>query len=65
MVYLNFNDLSEEAQTRLLENSRKDVEQKYGDSIRQYIRENPTSFEKTIEEEAQRNLFTYTYVFNI
>ena len=65
MVYLNFNDLSEEAQTRLLENSRKDVEEKYGESIRQYIRENHTSFEKTIEEEAQLNLFKYTYVFNI
>lgn len=26
MVYLNYNDLSEETQNRLLENSRKDVE---------------------------------------
>jgi hypothetical protein len=30
MVYLNFTDLSEEAQNRLLENSKKDVERKFG-----------------------------------
>ena len=45
MVYLNFTDLSEEAQNRLLENSKKDVERKFGDAIRKYVKENYTCFE--------------------
>lgn len=65
MVYLNFTDLSEEAQNRLLENSKKDVERKFGDAIRKYVKENHTNFETMIEEEALRNLYSYTYVFNI
>ena len=65
MIYLNFTDLSEEAQNRLLENSKKDVERKFGDAIRKYVRENHTCFETTIAEEALRNLYSYTFVFNI
>jgi hypothetical protein len=65
MVYLNFTDLSEATQNRLLEDSKKDVKQKFGDSIRKYVEENYTCFETMIEEEALRNLYSYTYVFNI
>ncbi|MDL5512638.1 hypothetical protein QSE00_12480 [Arenibacter sp. M-2] len=65
MVYLNFTDLSEEAQNRLLEDSKKDVERKFGDAIRKYVRENHTCFETMIAEEALRNLYSYTFVFNI
>ena len=65
MVYLNFTDLSEEAQNRLLEISRKDVERKFGDAIRKYVKENYNCFETMIEEEALRNLYNYKYVFNI
>lgn len=65
MVYLNFTDLSEEAQNRLIENSKKDVERKFGDAIRKYVKENYICFETVIEEEALRNLYSYTYVFNI
>lgn len=65
MIYLNFSDLSEEAQNRLLENSKKDVERKFGDDIRKYVREYHTCFETMIEEEAIRNLYSYKYVFNI
>ncbi|WP_165733692.1 hypothetical protein [Polaribacter sp. 20A6] len=65
MIYLNFTGLSEEAQNRLLENSKKDVEEKFGDDIRKYVRKNYTCFETMITEEAQRNLYSYTYVFNI
>lgn len=65
MVYLNFTDLSEEAQNRLLADSKKDVERKFGDDIRKYVRENYCSFEITIEEEALRNLYSYTFKFNI
>lgn len=65
MVYLNFTDLSEEAQKRLLENSKRDVERKFGDEIRKYVKQNYTCFETMIEEEALRNLYSYNYVFNI
>ncbi len=40
MIYLNFTDLSEEAQNRLLETSKEDVKRKFGDSIRKYVKEN-------------------------
>ncbi|MDP5232014.1 MAG: hypothetical protein NWQ38_16590 [Cellulophaga sp.] len=73
MVYLNFTDLNEEAQNRLLEASKKDVERKFGDSIRKYVKENYTCFETMVEEacpelsrmEAMRNLYSYKFVFNI
>lgn len=73
MVYLNFTDLSEEAQNRILENSKIDVERKFGDSIRKYVTENYTCFETMIEgacpelsrREAMRNLYSYKFIFNI
>ncbi|MDH7912017.1 hypothetical protein [Winogradskyella sp. SYSU M77433] len=65
MVHLNFTDLSEEAQNRLLEISKKDVERQFGDSIRKYVKENYGCFETMIEQEAMRNLYTYKFVFNI
>ena len=65
MIYLNFSDLNGEAQERLLESSKKDVEQKFGDAIQQYAKEHCTNFDVMIEEEALRNLYSYTYVFNI
>ena len=65
MVYLNFTDLSEETQNRLLEISKKDVERKFGEDIRKYVRENYTCFETMIEEEALRNLYSYKFIFNI
>ncbi len=65
MIYLNFTDLSEETQNRLLEDSKKEVERKFGDDIRKYVKENYISFETIIEEEAIRNLYSYTFVFNI
>lgn len=65
MIYLNFSDLNGETQNSLLKNSKKDVEQKFGEDIRKYAKEHRTNFETMIEEEAMRNLYSYTYVFNI
>lgn len=65
MIHLNFSDLSEEAQEWLLEISKKDVERKFGNAIRKNLYEHRENFETLIEEEAQRNLYTYKYVFNI
>lgn len=65
MIYLNFTDLNEDVKKRLLEVSKKDVERKFGDDIRKYVKENYISFETMIEEEALRNLYSYAFVFNI
>ncbi|MCX2838270.1 hypothetical protein OQ279_08900 [Salinimicrobium sp. MT39] len=65
MVFLNFSDLSEGAQNRLLKNSKKDVERKFGDDIRNYAKEHCANFEVMIKEEALRNLYSYAYKFNI
>lgn len=65
MIYLNYTDLNEEAQERLLQNSRRDVEQRFGDDIKTYARAHHKNYDTMIEEEALRNLYTYQYVFNI
>ena len=65
MIYLNFTDLSEDAQKRLLERSKCDVERKFGDAIGKYVKQNYSCFETMIEEEAIRNLYSYSFVFKI
>lgn len=65
MIYLNYSDLNEEAKNRLLENSKKDVAQKFGDDIFKYAESHLSNFETLIEEEAMRNLYSYKYIFNI
>ena len=65
MVYLNYNNLNEETKERLFQNSKKDVEQQFGDDIRNYAKKHHTNYETMIEEEALRNLYRYSYVFNI
>ena len=65
MVYLNFTDLSEEAQNRLLETSKEDVKHKFGKDIMDYATKHNTNLDKMLDEEALRNLYSYTYVFNI
>ena len=65
MIYLNFSDLNGETQERLLESSKNDVGRKFGDDILKYAKEHQTNFEKMLEEEAMRNLYSYTYLFNI
>ncbi len=65
MVYLNYNNLNEETKERLFQNSKKDVEQRFGDDIRGYAKKHYLNYEAMIEEEALRNLYSYKYIFNI
>ena len=65
MIYLNFTDLSEETQERLLANSKEDVKKKYGKDLIDYATKHNTNLDKMLDEEALRNLYSYTYVFNI
>jgi hypothetical protein len=65
MVYLNYNNLNEETKERLLQNSKKDVEQKFGEDIKAYANKHHINYDAMIEEEAIRNLYSYRYIFNI
>ncbi len=65
MVYLNYNNLNEETKERLFQNSKKDVEQQFGDDIRSYAEKHYLNYDTMIEEEALRNLYSYKYIFNI
>ena len=65
MVYLNYNNLDEATQNRLLSMSKKDVESRLGEQLRNYAREHVVNYDSLLEEEAIRNLYNYDYVFNI
>ncbi|MDP2692920.1 MAG: hypothetical protein Q8O88_04745 [bacterium] len=65
MIYLNYSNLNEETQKQLLEDSKKEIEERFGNDIRQYAIKNQIDFDKMLEEEAQRNLYSYDFVFNM
>ena len=65
MIYLTYNNLDEETQSKLLVISKEDVESRYGKELKTYAREHRLDYETLLEEEAQRNLYSYDYVFNI
>ncbi len=65
MIYLNYSNLNEETQTQLLENSKMEIQERFGDDIRNYAVKNHIDFETMLEEEAQRNLYSYDFVFNM
>ena len=65
MVYLNYTNLDDETQQKLLSVSKEDVEHKFGNELKKYAKANHINYETLLEEEALRNLYAYTYVFNI
>ena len=65
MIYLNFTDLNEETQERLIANSKEEVMEKYGKDIMDYATKHNTNLDKMLDEEALRNLYSYKYIFNI
>lgn len=65
MVYLNYNNLDNETQQRLLSVSKEDVESKFGDDLKAYAKSHHLNYDVILEEEAIRNLYNYQYVFNI
>ena len=65
MIYLNYTNLDAATQERLLKTSKKDIELRFGKSIRAYAKEHFINYEQLLEEEALRNLYNYQYVFNI
>lgn len=65
MIYLNYSNLDAETQERLLTQSKNDIERKYGSELEIYALKNDLDYQKLLEEEAQRNLYTFRYVFKI
>nr|WP_084203434.1 hypothetical protein [Psychroserpens damuponensis] len=65
MIYLNYNNLDDETQQRLFLISKEEVENKFGEQLKNYAREHYMKYETLLEEEAIRNLYNFKYVFNI
>ena len=65
MIYLNYSNLNEETKERLFQNSKKEVEQRFGNDIRNYAKKHFKNYDKMLEEEALRNLYNYKYAFHI
>ena len=65
MIYLNYSNLDEETQERLLKNSKEEIESKFGDKLKAFAQKHYVNYEQMLAEEALRNLYNYTYVFNI
>ncbi|PIV94191.1 MAG: hypothetical protein COW44_05540 [Flavobacteriaceae bacterium CG17_big_fil_post_rev_8_21_14_2_50_33_15] len=65
MVYLNYNNLDNETQQRLLSMSKRDVEKQFGNSLKAYAKKHYVDYNTLLEEEAIKHLYSYQYVFNI
>jgi len=65
MVYLNYNNLDAETQQSLLDNSKKEVEQTYGEELKSYAQEFHLNYETLLDEEAVKHLYSYQFIFNI
>ena len=64
MIYLNYSNLDGETQERLMRRSKNDIEEKYGKELEVYALKNQLDYNTLLEEEAQRNLYQYTFRFN-
>ena len=65
MIYLNFTNLDSDTQQYLLSLSKTDIESKYGSELKRFAKRNNINYQSLLEQEAQRNLYSYDYVFNI
>jgi len=65
MVYLNYNNLDDKTQQHLLSVSKEDIERQFGDKLKTYAKEHHLNYDTLLQEEAIRNLYNYSYVFNI
>tara|TARA_B100001765_G_C19507654_1_gene344160 strand:+ start:2970 stop:3110 length:141 start_codon:yes stop_codon:yes gene_type:complete len=45
--------------------SKKDIEKRFGEQLRNYAREHFVNYQTLLEEEAIRNLYNYKYIFRI
>lgn len=62
---LNFNNLDNETQEKLMQQSKQEVEQKSGTEMKAYAKENDLVYEELLEEEAIKNLYNHNFKFTI
>jgi len=65
MIYINYTNLDDETQQRLLSMSKQDIESRHGNDLKIYAQEQHLDYNVILEEEAIKNLYNYDYVFNI
>ena len=65
MIYINYTNLDDETQQRLLSISKEEVESKFGDDLKTYAKTHYLDYNIILEEEAIKNLYNYEYIFNI
>tara|TARA_R110002111_G_scaffold90142_6_gene140394 strand:+ start:101 stop:298 length:198 start_codon:yes stop_codon:yes gene_type:complete len=65
MVYLNYSNLDDETQQRLLSISRKEVESRFGNDLLRYSKEQYANYDELLEEEVIKNLYSLKIKFNI
>ncbi len=65
MIYLNYNNLDADTQARLLNTSKKEVEQQIGSDLKSYAQKHHLDYDALLDEEAIKNLYNYKYVFKI
>jgi len=62
---LNFNNLDRETQEKLMQQSKQEVEQKFGEDLKKYAAENYLDYDLLLEEEAIKNLYNHKFKFTI
>ncbi len=62
---LNFNNLDRETQEKLMQQSKQEVERKFGEDLKKYAVENYLDYNSLLEEEAIKNLYNHKFKFSI
>ncbi|MFC4094869.1 hypothetical protein [Euzebyella saccharophila] len=62
---LNFNNLDLETQEKLMQQSKHEVEHKFGKDLKKYADENYLDYDSLLEEEAIKNLYKHKFKFTI
>ena len=62
---LNFNNLDLETQEKLMQQSKQEVELKFGEDLKKYADENYLDYDSLLEEEAIKNLYNHKFKFTI
>tara|TARA_R110000744_G_scaffold8679_3_gene28515 strand:+ start:1022 stop:1240 length:219 start_codon:yes stop_codon:yes gene_type:complete len=62
---LNFNNLDRETQEKIMQQSKQEVERKFGEDLKKYAAENYLDYDSLLEEEAIKNLYNQKFKFTI
>lgn len=62
---LNFNNLDRETQEKIMQQSKHEIERKFGEDLKKYADENHLDYDSLLEEEAIKNLYNHKFKFTI